>query len=82
MKPLIAARTMAIIDARETAIDSIVHIISRAMASVSENLRTRRLRNDLRKLDNHMLNDIGLTRYEVEFGRLTSLPVETRSEND
>ncbi|HKQ95301.1 MAG TPA: DUF1127 domain-containing protein [Aestuariivirgaceae bacterium] len=82
MKPLIAARTMAIIDARETAVDSIVQIMSRAMASLSENMRTRRLRNDLRKLDNHMLNDIGLTRFDVEFGRLTSLPVKTLSDSD
>ena len=73
MKPLIATATLASIDARETAIDSIVQIMSRAMASLSAHLRTRRLRNDLRKLDNHMLNDIGLTRFDVEFGRLTTM---------
>ena len=82
MKPLIATATLASIDARETAIDSIVQIMSRAMASLSAHLRTRRLRNDLRKLDNHMLNDIGLTRFDVEFGRLTSLPVKSHSDND
>ena len=82
MKPLIAARTMAIIDARETAVDSIVQIMSRAMASLSENMRTRRLRNDLRKLDNHMLNDIGLTRFDVEYGRLSTMSARGYSDND
>ena len=70
MKPLIIARTMAAVDARETAADSVVELISRLMSYVSEGMRTRRLRNDLRKLDDHMLHDIGLTRYDVEFGSL------------
>ena len=71
MKPLIVARTMAAVDARETATDSIVELISRLMSYVSEAMRARRLRNDLRKLDDHMLYDIGLTRHDVDFGNLS-----------
>ena len=71
MKPLIVARTLAAVDARETATDSIVELISQLMSHVSEGMRARRLRNDLRKLDDHMLYDIGLTRYDVEFGNLS-----------
>jgi uncharacterized protein YjiS (DUF1127 family) len=71
MKPLIVARTMAAVDARETATDSIIELISRLMSYVSKGMRARRLRNDLRKLDDHMLYDIGLTRFDVEFGNLS-----------
>jgi uncharacterized protein YjiS (DUF1127 family) len=68
MKSFIALRSMASIEARESATNSIVQIIASAIGAFTEDMKMRHTRRDLRRLDDHLLRDIGLSRYDVEFG--------------
>lgn len=86
MNARIAANTMTSVAAREAAAESLNMLIGHFVAFFRDNLRIRGVRNDLRRLDDHMLEDIGLTRYDVEFGdlgfsRLSALSAKGHPEN-
>jgi hypothetical protein len=66
-------RSLAPSEARLAAFDSVGSFLAGTVSAFTKRLRSERTRRVLMALDDHMLNDIGLARRDVQFGDLTEL---------
>jgi uncharacterized protein YjiS (DUF1127 family) len=63
---------VSVLPVRHLRINRAVAILSAALSRCARRLILWRTRQALLALNDHMLHDIGLTRYDVEFGRFPS----------
>jgi uncharacterized protein YjiS (DUF1127 family) len=63
---------VSVLPVRHFRIHQAAAILSAAMSRYARRLILWRTRQVLLALNDHMLHDIGLTRYDVEFGRFPS----------
>jgi uncharacterized protein YjiS (DUF1127 family) len=66
-------RSLAPGEARMAAVDHIGRLLATAVRPLANSIREARMRRDLMALDDHMLNDIGLTRRDVQFADIAEL---------
>jgi uncharacterized protein YjiS (DUF1127 family) len=66
-------RSLAPSEARTAAFDSIGRFLIGTFSPLVRRMREERTRRNLMDLDDHLLNDIGLARRDVQFGRLAEL---------
>lgn len=60
-------------EARTAAFDSVGRFLIGAFSPLLRRMREERIRRNLMDLDDHLLDDIGLARREVQFGNLAEL---------
>jgi uncharacterized protein YjiS (DUF1127 family) len=66
-------RSLAPSEARTAAFDSVGRFLIGTFSPLVRRMRDQRMRRDLMELDDHLLNDIGLARRDVQFGNLADL---------
>ncbi|MGH6873647.1 MAG: DUF1127 domain-containing protein [Aestuariivirgaceae bacterium] len=66
-------RSLAPSEARTAAFDSVDRFLVGTFSPLFRRMREKRMRRNLMDLDDHLLNDIGLTRRDVQFGNLAEL---------
>jgi hypothetical protein len=66
-------RSLAPSEARTAAFDSVGRFLIGTFFPRVRGMRDQRMRRDLMELDDHLLNDIGLARRDVQFGNLADL---------
>jgi uncharacterized protein YjiS (DUF1127 family) len=66
-------RSLAPSEARTAAFDSVGRFLIGAFSPLVRRMRNQRMRRDLMELDDHLLNDIGLARRDMQFANLADL---------
>ena len=66
-------RSLAPSEARTAAFDSFGRLLIGTFSPFIRRMREERMRRQLMDLDDHLLDDIGLTRRDVQFGKLAEL---------
>jgi uncharacterized protein YjiS (DUF1127 family) len=66
-------RSLAPSEARTAAFDSFGRFLIGTFSPLVRRMREERTRRNLMDLDDHLLNDIGLARRDVQFGKLAEL---------
>ncbi|HEY7747119.1 MAG TPA: DUF1127 domain-containing protein [Aestuariivirgaceae bacterium] len=64
---------MAYTEARQAAFGAILSLISSAIEGIVTRMKETRTRRMLLELDDHMLNDIGISRIDLRAGRLAEM---------
>jgi uncharacterized protein YjiS (DUF1127 family) len=59
--------------ARSAAVESITGMMARVLAQFARRVREARTRRELMDLDDHLLDDIGLSRTDLKSGRIAEL---------
>ena len=73
MSDFTAGRSFDHVTARSAALESTTMMIARAIGTFTRRMREGRTRRELMELDDHLLNDIGLSRGELRSGRFAEL---------
>jgi uncharacterized protein YjiS (DUF1127 family) len=66
-------RSLAPSEARTAAFDSVGRFLIGTFSPLIRRMREQRILRDLMDLDDHLLNDIGLARRDVQFGNMAEL---------
>jgi uncharacterized protein YjiS (DUF1127 family) len=73
MSDFTTGRSFNHMTARSAALESITAMMARAITNSLRRMREERTRRELMDLDDHLLNDIGLSRSDLKSGRFAEL---------
>lgn len=73
MSDFTSGRSLDHMTARSAALESTTMMIARAIGIFTRRMREERTRRELMELDDHLLNDIGLSRGDLKSGRFAEL---------
>ena len=73
MSQFSTGRSLDHLTARSAALESITTMVAQAIAIFTRRMRDERTRRELMDLDDHLLNDIGLSRSDLRSGRFAEL---------
>ena len=68
-----STRSLDHMTARSAALESFTTMVAQAIAVFTRRMRIDRTRRELMDLDDHLLNDIGLSRSDLRSGRFAEL---------